>query len=124
MIQRARRIVAVAVTVALAVTSLARTAEIVEGRAKESEARMRRDITLLASDEFEGRGVTTRGINKAADYIAEQFQKAGLKPGGKDGSYFQPFTMAGGTLSAPAVLRLTGPHGQVIDLRQGVQFQP
>ena len=44
-----------------------------------SETRMHRDITFLASDECEGRGVTTAGINKAADYIASVFRQAGLK---------------------------------------------
>src|SRR4051794_34162657 len=59
------------------------------------EARMRHDVTYLASEELEGRGVNTRGINLAADYIAREFQRAGLQPAGADGSYFQPFTMAG-----------------------------
>ena len=36
---------------------------------------MRKDITFLASDECEGRGVSTKGINLAADYIAKQFQE-------------------------------------------------
>src|SRR5436309_10564204 len=61
----------------------------------DSEARMRRDITVLASDAFEGRGVTTRGVNLAADYVADAFRSAGLKPAGKDGGYFQPFTIPG-----------------------------
>src|SRR6516225_1729650 len=76
-----------------------------------SEARLKRDITYLASDELEGRGVTTRGINLAADYIAAEFKKAGLKPGGADGSYFQPFTMAGSVLVEPPTLQLRGPAG-------------
>lgn len=89
-----------------------------------SETRMRRDITILASDEFEGRGVTTQGIHRAADYIARQFQQAGLKPAGKDGSFFQPFTMKGATQAGPSRLRLTGPQGQDVVLQQGVHFQP
>ena len=68
-----------------------------------SEARMRKDVTYLASPECEGRGVDTEGINKAADYIADQFKKAGLKPGGPKGSYFQPFTISVG------VSKLKGP---------------
>jgi hypothetical protein len=90
----------------------------------ESEARMRRDITFLASDECEGRGPGTRGIDKAADYIVEQFKKAGLKPGGVDGSYFQPFTINASVLEDPARLALTGPQGQTIAFKQGVQFWP
>jgi hypothetical protein len=89
------------------------------------EARMRRDITFLASDECEGRGVTTKGINLAADYIAGAFQKTGLKPGGADGSYFQPFTMTGGAkLGSPNQVVLHGPGGKEIELKLGDDFQP
>jgi hypothetical protein len=90
----------------------------------QTEARMRRDITFLASDECEGRGPGTKGIDKAADFIAAEFKKAGLKPGGKDGSYFQPFTLAANVLEEPAHLTLKGPQGQEITLKQGVQFWP
>jgi hypothetical protein len=88
------------------------------------ESRLRRDVTYLASDELEGRGVTTRGIDLAADYIATQFKQAGLKPAAADGSYFEPFAMAGAVLMAPAKLRLRGPGGQQIQLEAGTQFQP
>src|ERR687885_1016488 len=57
--------------------------------AANAEARLRRDVTFLASDQCEGRGPTTRGIERAAEYIAEQFRTIGLKPGA-EGSYFQP----------------------------------
>src|SRR5262249_11149887 len=88
------------------------------------EARMRRDVTFLASDKCEGRGVDTQGIHLAADYIAGEFQKAGLKPGGPKASYFQPFSIAGGTakLEEPATLRLVGPQGQRVELKAGEHF--
>jgi hypothetical protein len=88
-------------------------------------ARMQRDVTYLASDECEGRGVTTKGINLAADYIAGEFQKAGLKPAGPDGSYFQPFTLRApaGTLGSPNTLALRGPLEQRIELAIGRDFQ-
>jgi hypothetical protein len=89
------------------------------------EARMRHDITYLASDECEGRGVETKGINLAADYIAQEFQKAGLKPGAAAGSYFQLFTMTGtAKLESPNTLRLHGPQGQDIELEMGKHFYP
>lgn len=94
-----------------------------------SEARMRQDITVLASDELEGRGVTTQGINKAADYIADEFRKAGLKPGvagadaGKPASYFQPFTIPGAVLEQPNQLLLDGPQGEEIELKVGEHFK-
>ena len=95
------------------------------------DTRMRKDITFLASDECEGRGVATRGINLAADYIAHEFEKAGLRPGGPDHNYFQPFTMAGGVLQSPNSLTLHGPAGepasrggQQIRLKLGDDFEP
>jgi hypothetical protein len=93
-------------------------------REAESEARLKKDITFLASDECEGRGPTTAGLNRAADYIANEFKKAGLKPGGVDGTYFQPFTIPGAVLDAPATLSFKGPGGREIVLKQGVHFNP
>lgn len=50
-------------------------------------------VYYLASDELEGRMVGTPGLQKAADYIADDFSKLGLKTvPGLDG-YFQPFKM-------------------------------
>jgi hypothetical protein len=107
---------------ATALVALAALVHVPVEAAELSEARMRRDIEFLASDELEGRGVTTPGINKAADFIAAEFRKMGLKPGGKNNSYFQPFTMPGGILVSAGKLQLTGPMGQVLDLKPGVQF--
>ncbi len=90
-----------------------------------SEARLRRDVTYLASDECEGRGPGTRGIDLAAAYIANEFKKAGLKPGGVQNTYFQPFTIAAGAskLEGSGSLRLTGPQGQQIELQPGAHFE-
>ncbi len=54
-----------------------------------SADRMLEYVSYLAGDELEGRAPGSAGIDKAANYIAEQFTKAGLKPGADDGSYFQ-----------------------------------
>jgi Zn-dependent M28 family amino/carboxypeptidase len=53
---------------------------------------LRANLTFLASDELEGRATPSRGLDKAADYIGEQFKKAGLEP--INGSYFQTATVA------------------------------
>src|SRR5580692_3612662 len=95
-----------------------------EKRAAESEARLKKDIYFLASDECEGRGVTTKGVNLAATYIADEFKKAGLQPGGVEHTYFQPFNIPGCVQEAPAVLKLKGPKGQEIELKEGEQFFP
>jgi hypothetical protein len=89
-----------------------------------SQSRMRKDINFLASDQQEGRGVNTAGISRAAQYIAEQFSKAGLKPAGAEGSFFQPFTIPSTSLVGTPVLALRGPQGQEIDLQPGRHFRP
>lgn len=44
-------------------------------------------VSYLASDELAGRGTMTEGFEKAADYVAQRFEAAGLKPVEGD-SYF------------------------------------
>ena len=74
--------------------------------------RMRKDVFFLASPECEGRGIETKGIEKAADYVVQAFQKAGVKPAMKDGTYFQPFTVSlAPSLDRPTSFTLTGPDG-------------
>jgi hypothetical protein len=89
-----------------------------------AEERMRKDITFLASDECEGRGVATQGIQLAADYIVQQFRKAGLKPIGPNGNYVQHFNIKGpGRLDSPNSMVLVGPKGEKIELKRGKDFQ-
>ncbi len=53
------------------------------------ERAVRAHTTFLADDLLEGRGTGTRGHALAAQYVAAQFQRLGLKPAGDDGSYLQ-----------------------------------
>jgi hypothetical protein len=46
-------------------------------------------VLVLADDKLEGRNTGTPGHRKAAEYVAGEFERAGLKPAGTDG-YFQP----------------------------------
>lgn len=48
-------------------------------------------IDELASDKYKGRGYAKEGMDYAAQYIAKQFSKFGLKSFGLD--YYQPFKM-------------------------------
>lgn len=52
---------------------------------------LKKHISYLASDILKGRGTSSEEEKKAADYIASEFKKCGLKPGNKD-SYLYPFT--------------------------------
>ncbi len=55
-----------------------------------SEKRMMSTIEYLASEELKGRGLGTPEIDQAAEYIAQKFEEAGLKPIKE--SYYQKFT--------------------------------
>jgi Zn-dependent M28 family amino/carboxypeptidase len=46
-------------------------------------------VEVLADDKLEGRDTGSEGHRKAAEYVAREFAKAGLKPAGLDG-YIQP----------------------------------
>jgi len=52
-------------------------------------------IKFLASDDLKGRGNGTEGLERAGDYVAQQFKAAGLSPGEGDG-WFQPFELIAG----------------------------
>ena len=86
---------------------------------------MQKDIFFLASPECEGRGIETKGIEKAADYVADTFKKAGLKPAMKDGSYFQPFTIVmSAKLGKPNAFTLTGPDDAKKEPKLGAEYSP
>ena len=67
-------------------------------------------IKYLADDKLEGRAPGTPGIELAAEYIAKQFQAAGLKPAGDDGTWFQSFEVRRGkkVVDAEAALEIDG----------------
>lgn len=46
-------------------------------------------VEFLASDKLEGRNTGSEGHRKAAEYVAAQFERDGLKPAGENG-YMQP----------------------------------
>jgi hypothetical protein len=66
-----------------------------------SPARYMRDVIWLASDDLKGRGDGSPELNRAADYIALEFRRIGLKPAGDRGTYFQDFEITTGATPGP-----------------------
>ena len=64
--------------------------------------RIQADIEYLAGDAMDGRGIGTAGLDRAADFIAEQFAELGLKTDLIDGGPFQTFMS---TTRVPKVAR-------------------
>lgn len=74
-----------AVAVLFASTAAAQTATSFQP----SPDRIRAHVAFLASDLLEGREAGSKGYDIAANYVASQFAQVGLKPAGKDGTWFQ-----------------------------------
>jgi Zn-dependent M28 family amino/carboxypeptidase len=71
--------------------------------------RMSQITRVLASDEFEGRSMGTRGEERTVDYLIEQFRAAGLEPGGENGGWTQMVPLIRTKLRMP--MRFSIEHG-------------
>ena len=90
----------------------------------ETQSRLLSDLKYLSSDELQGRGVGTEGINKAADFIRREFEKAGLDVTQVNGGAFQPFPLVTGTeLGKENTLTFTSDDGQKMQLKYDKQFR-
>ena len=75
------------------------------------------DVKYLASPGLKGRGSGSPELNQAANYIADQFKKAGLEA--LRGSYFQPFdAVIGAELGQNNQVALLGTSRRSYQLRQ------
>ncbi len=81
---------------------------------------MKKHISVLASDDFQGRAPATAGEEKTIAYLAEQFKKAGLKPANA-GSYFQEVALVRLSADANMTMVVTG-GGKELNLRFSDDF--
>lgn len=65
------------------------------------------DTKILASDEFEGRGLASEGETKTVNFLRDEFQKVALRPGNGQ-SYFQEIPMVVSTVDPAARLEIKG----------------
>src|SRR5687767_4041548 len=75
-------------------------------------------VKFLASEDLEGRGNGSRGLETAADYIAARFREAGLEPAGDSATFFQRFEMTTGMSIEPGntVILQSGRSSIVFDI--------
>ena len=119
MYRHPRQLAAFVVLIVVIVAKLSFAAEL-QGTAEE---RLLTDLTYLADDKLEGRGVGTDGLNVAADYVREQFKQAGLNVTAIDGDAFQKFTMVtGANLLENNTLKFSGPNDKQIELKLDEDF--
>lgn len=69
-------------------------------------------LTVFAADSMEGRETGTRGLKKAADYLARQYKQMGLQPVGDNNSYFQKFKLNATKNDSVVFETFTGSGGQ------------
>lgn len=67
---------------------------------------VKEQVKILSDSSFYGRGYIHNGSNLAADYVASQFEKIGLKP--VDTTYFQPFEFEVNTFPTRTVISCDG----------------
>ena len=58
-----------------------------------TEAQMKDYLTLIASDEMEGRDTPSRGLDTVAKFIALNLTRWGFKPAGDDGTFLQKIAL-------------------------------
>lgn len=79
----------------VAVPAAAQTSSAVRSAAKTITPQdIQRRINIIADDSMLGRDTPSPGLEKTAQYVADQFQKFGLKPGGEQGTFFQRYTIS------------------------------
>lgn len=56
-------------------------------------AQLAKDLEFIASDELRGRATPSPGFDAAAKFIAARLERAGLRPAGDKGTFFQHYEM-------------------------------
>jgi peptidase M28-like protein len=80
-------------------------------------------IKFLAADDLKGRGNGSEGLERAADYIADQFKSAGLQPG-VNGGWFQPFELNAGLSIGPTNTLSISARGRTVSFTLGTSYYP
>lgn len=102
----ARRGLALVAALALVSTPAAAAAQESAGALSPAVERYRADISWLAADEREGRGMESEALEETGAWLAAQFAEIGLEPAGEDG-YRDPFTA---TVMVPDPSQPDDPH--------------
>ena len=91
-----------------------------------SQADIRGQISIIASDEFEGRDTASDGIEKARNYIINNIKSFGLKPADKGGTYKHPVSIKFGVevLKDKNELVLIGKDGKETKFMIGKDYSP
>ena len=81
-------------------------------------------IKFLASDEMRGRGDGSPELEVAGEYVARQFEAAGLQPGGTSREWFQPFSLVAGLTVGSGNKLSVSVKGRTVNFALGVSYYP
>jgi hypothetical protein len=91
-----------------------------------TESDVRRRINLIADDSMGGRNTPSPGLDQTARYIAGEFRRLGLKPGGDSGTYLLSYPIASRRIlageSAIRFGQVSGDRGVRTTLADGAAF--
>ena len=73
-----------------------------------TEAEIKRDLFIMAGDAFRGREAGTLDEMRASIWVADEARKAGLKPAGELGSYFQWWPMRRTRTASSSTVAING----------------
>jgi aminopeptidase YwaD len=96
---------------------------IAPGVAPADSTRYLSTIKTLSAPEMEGRGDDTKGIDKAAAFLEQQYKSAGLEPAGTKG-FLQPFSVVTGAKLAGKNEIVADVSGNKRDLKLNDDFVP
>ncbi|MBV6458157.1 MAG: hypothetical protein HONBIEJF_01280 [Fimbriimonadaceae bacterium] len=85
-------------------------------------SRLKAHLEFIAHDLLEGRDTPSRGLDIAAHYISTQLKLWGVKPGGVDGTFFQPVSIQKPGVD-PNKTNLTI-HGRAVAIERDFFAQP
>jgi hypothetical protein len=66
-----------------------------------TEMLIRRHVNVIAHDSMKGRDTPSRGLDLTARYVANQFRRLGLAPGGDSGTFLQHYHLTTRKLDGP-----------------------
>ena len=81
-------------------------------------------IKFLSADELQGRGNGSEGLERAADYIGDEFRAAGLRPGVGGNGWFQSFEITAGLAIGEGNALAVTARGRSARLRLGESYLP
>jgi Zn-dependent M28 family amino/carboxypeptidase len=80
------------------------------------------DVSIIAGDEFEGRGAGSKGDRKARAFLAGRLTEMGYKPFFDNGSFEQAVEIVGLTVQTPADLQFSTRDGSSVSFHFGDEY--